>query len=155
MFSKPSKTTQTTKSTTHASGSSAKGGLSIINADLRVSGDLISDSDVQVDGFVDGDIRTRNLTIGQTGEVRGEIVADRIRVCGTIHGQIRAKDVSLADSAKVIGDILHESLSIEPGAHLEGHCRRVESAMAEEGGLTVIQAGQIVASNVKKDIKLS
>lgn len=151
MFSKASKTTQTT----NKSGSQAaekKGGLSVINADLRVTGDLISESDVQVDGSVNGDIRTRTLTIGQSGEVRGEIVADKIRICGTVIGQVRAKDVSLSDTARMIGDILHESLSIEPGAHIEGHCRRIESA-ADEGGLTVIQAGQVVAANVKKENK--
>ncbi|MEQ5774070.1 MULTISPECIES: polymer-forming cytoskeletal protein [unclassified Thalassospira] len=149
MFSKSNKT-QTSTNNTHTTSSSSKvGGLSVINSDLRISGDLVSESDVQVDGFVDGDIRTRNLTIGQHGEVRGEIVADRVRVCGKVTGQIRSKDVSLADTAKMIGDILHETLAIEPGAHLEGHCRRIESI--EEGGLTVIQAGKIVASNVKKE----
>ena len=151
MFSKASKTTQSTnKSGSH--GTEKKGGLSVINADLRVTGDLISESDVQVDGSVNGDIRTRTLTIGQSGEVRGEIVADKIRICGTVIGQVRAKDVSLSDTARMIGDILHESLSIEPGAHIEGHCRRIESA-ADEGGLTVIQAGQVVAANVKKENK--
>ncbi|AUG53009.1 bactofilin family protein [Thalassospira marina] len=150
MFSKSNKT-QTSTSNTHTTPSPSKaGGLSVISSDLRISGDLVSESDVQVDGFVDGDIRTRNLTIGQHGEVRGEIIADRVRVCGKVTGQIRAKDVSLADTAKMIGDILHETLAIEPGAHLEGHCRRIESV--EEGGLTVIQAGKIVASNVKKEV---
>ncbi|OSQ37910.1 bactofilin family protein [Thalassospira mesophila] len=149
MFSKSNKT-QTSTNNAHSNVAHSKaGGLSVINSDLRICGDLVSESDVQVDGFVDGDIRTRNLTIGQGGEVRGEIIADRVRVCGKVTGQIRAKDVSLADSAKMIGDILHETLAIEPGAHLEGHCRRIESV--EEGGLTVIQAGKIVASNVKKE----
>ena len=152
MFSKASKTTQTTSKNGSNSTAEKKGGLSVINADLRVTGDLISESDVQVDGSVNGDIRTRTLTIGQSGEVRGEIVADKIRICGTVIGQVRAKDVSLSDTARMIGDILHESLSIEPGAHIEGHCRRIESA-ADEGGLTVIQAGQVVAANVKKENK--
>jgi len=151
MFSKASKTTQTTTKS-GAQAADKKGGLSVINADLRVTGDLISESDVQVDGSVNGDIRTRTLTIGQSGEVRGEIVAEKIRICGTVIGQVRAKDVSLSDTARMIGDILHESLSIEPGAHIEGHCRRIESA-ADEGGLTVIQAGQVVAANVKKENK--
>ncbi|KZB50950.1 bactofilin family protein [Thalassospira xiamenensis] len=151
MFSKTSKTQQGTSSS-HNSASEKKGGLSIINSDLRVTGDLISESDVQVDGFVNGDIRTRNLTIGQHGEVRGEIVAEKVRICGSVTGQVRARDVSLAETARMLGDILHESLSIEPGAHIEGHCRRIEGAV-EEGGLTVIQAGQIVAANVKKEHK--
>lgn len=151
MFSKTSKTTQT-GTTKNGHAAEKKGGLSVINADLRVTGDLVSESDVQVDGSVNGDIRTRNLTIGQHGEVRGEIVADKIRICGAVIGQVRARDVSLSDTARMIGDILHESLSIEPGAHIEGHCRRIES-LADEGGLTVIQAGQVVAANVKKEHK--
>ncbi|KJE36930.1 integral membrane protein CcmA involved in cell shape determination [Thalassospira sp. HJ] len=151
MFSKASKTTQTTNKSSGNTTAEKKGGLSVINADLRVTGDLISESDVQVDGSVNGDIRTRTLTIGQSGEVRGEIVAEKIRICGTVIGQVRAKDVSLSDTARMIGDILHESLSIEPGAHIEGHCRRIEGV--EEGGLTVIQAGQVVAANVKKENK--
>lgn len=152
MFSKTSKTTQTGTTKNGNPANEKKGGLSVINADLRVTGDLVSESDVQVDGSVNGDIRTRNLTIGQSGEVRGEIVADKVRVCGAVIGQVRARDVSLSDTARMIGDILHESLSIEPGAHIEGHCRRIEG-VAEEGGLTVIQAGQIVAANVKKEHK--
>lgn len=151
MFSKASKKTQTTTKNNGNTIADKKGGLSVINADLRVTGDLISESDVQVDGSVNGDIRTRTLTIGQNGEVRGEIVADKIRICGTVIGQVRAKDVSLSETARMIGDILHESLSIEPGAHIEGHCRRIEGV--EEGGLTVIQAGQVVAANVKKENK--
>jgi cytoskeletal protein CcmA (bactofilin family) len=152
MFSKTSKTTQTGTTKNGSSAADKKGGLSVINADLRVTGDLISESDVQVDGSVNGDIRTRTLTIGQHGEVRGEIIADKIRICGAVVGQVRARDVSLAETARMIGDILHESLSIEPGAHIEGHCRRIEGA-TEEGGLTVIQAGQVVAANVKKENK--
>lgn len=151
MFSKTSKRQQTTTNS-HNSATEKRGGLSIINSDLRVTGDLISESDVQVDGFVNGDIRTRTLTIGQNGEVRGEIVAEKVRICGSVTGQVRARDVSLAETARMLGDILHESLSIEPGAHIEGHCRRIEGAI-EEGGLTVIQAGQIVAANVKKEHK--
>ena len=151
MFSKASKKTQTTTKNGN-SVTEKKGGLSVINVDLRVSGDLISESDVQVDGSVNGDIRTRTLTIGQNGEVRGEIIADKVRICGAVVGQVRARDVSLSETARMIGDILHESLSIEPGAHIEGHCRRIEGA-AEEGGLTVIQAGQVVAANVKKENK--
>lgn len=151
MFSKTSKTTQTGTSK-HGNVAEKKGGLSVINVDLRVTGDLVSESDVQVDGSVNGDIRTRNLTIGQHGEVRGEIVADKVRICGAVIGQVRARDVSLSDTARMMGDILHESLSIEPGAHIEGHCRRIES-LADEGGLTVIQAGQVVAANVKKEHK--
>jgi len=97
----------------------------MISTDLRIVGDLNSEGEVQIDGTVDGDIRTRILLIGETAHIKGEIIADSVRVHGTVTGQIKAQSVSLASTAHVIGDILHENLSIEQGAYLEGHCRRM------------------------------
>ena len=88
-------------------------------------GDLSSDGELQIDGTIDGDIRTKSLLVGETANIKGEIVADRIQVHGTINGQIKARSVTLARSARVIGDILHEDLAIENGAFLEGHCKRL------------------------------
>lgn len=98
---------------------------SIISSDLKIVGDLHSDGEIQIDGTVNGDIRTVALVIGETAKVTGEIVADAVRVLGTLNGQIKAKVVKLAASAHVVGDIMHEDLSIETGAFLEGHCKRM------------------------------
>lgn len=98
---------------------------SIISGDLKVVGDLNSEGEIQVDGSVDGDIRSKDLLIGETATVKGEIVADIVRIFGTVNGQIKARAVTLAKSAHVVGDILHTNLSIEEGAFLEGHCKRM------------------------------
>lgn len=98
---------------------------SIISRDLNIVGDLLSEGEIQIDGTVNGDIRTRVLIIGETAKVKGEIVAETVRILGSVDGQIKAKVVKLAQSAHVIGDILHEDLSIETGAFLEGHCKRM------------------------------
>lgn len=103
---------------------------SIISSDLKIVGDLHSDGEIQIDGTVNGDIRTAALVIGETAKVTGEVVADAVRVLGTVNGQIKAKVVKLAASAHVVGDIMHEDLSIETGAFLEGHCKRM--AIKEE-----------------------
>ena len=122
MFSK------TSKGTSSQSGQQPtvkSAGPSIISADLRIIGDLSSDGEIQIDGTIDGDIRTKSLLVGETANIKGEIVADRVQVHGTINGQIKARSVTLARSARVIGDILHEDLAIENGAFLEGHCKRL------------------------------
>lgn len=98
---------------------------SIISRDLNIVGDLHSEGEIQIDGSVNGDIRTHALVIGETAKVKGEIVADAIRILGSVNGQIKARVVKLAASAHVVGDILHEDLSIETGAFLEGHCKRM------------------------------
>lgn len=126
MFSKGSKT----PSRDHKTEGSAKGVPSIISADLTITGDLVSSGEIQVDGSIEGDIRCRALVIGVNGAVTGEIEADSIRLHGKVTGQVRAKTVFLAATAHMIGDITHESLAIEPGAFMEGHCRRMSESVA-------------------------
>jgi cytoskeletal protein CcmA (bactofilin family) len=110
-----------------AIGTGRKGAApSIISADLQIVGDMSSGGDLQVDGAVQGDIRSQALTIGESAQVRGSVYAETVRVCGSVIGQIEAKRVELTRTARVTGDILHEVLSIESGAYLEGNCRRID-----------------------------
>ncbi len=44
---------------------------------------------------------------------------------GAVKGMVRAKSVFLASTARMSGDVEHESLAIEPGAYMEGHCKRI------------------------------
>src|SRR3970040_2689068 len=97
---------------------------SIISADLRIVGDLSSDGEIQVDGAIDGDIRTKSLLIGETAHIKGEIVAESVHVHGTVNGQIKSTAVNLAKTAHVVGDILHEDLALETGPLLDGPCTR-------------------------------
>ena len=99
---------------------------SLISHDLKVIGNLKSDGEVQIDGSVEGDVGSKTLLIGESAHIKGEVVADSVVVQGTVNGQIKARSVKLAKSAHVVGDIMHQDLSIETGAFLEGHCRRIE-----------------------------
>ena len=101
---------------------------SIISPDLRVNGDLVCSGDIQVDGWIEGDIQSRNVVIGESATVHGAVQAENVRICGSVNGQIRSDNVTLEKSARVTGDILHKSLSIEQGAFLEGMCKRIDSS---------------------------
>jgi len=129
MFSKASnsKPGQPSMSSDGAKLAPKKAGVpSIISPDLRVNGDLVCSGDIQVDGWIEGDIQSRNVVVGESATVHGAIQAENVRICGTVNGQIRADNVTLEKSARVTGDILHKSLSIEQGAFLEGMCKRID-----------------------------
>lgn len=127
MFSKVNKSGQ--PATVHESPRpSVKAGIpSIISADLRITGDLVCSGDVQIDGWVEGDIQSRNITIGEGATVQGGLQAESVRICGLVNGEVRADMVVLEKTARVTGDILHKSLAIEQGAYLEGMCRRTDT----------------------------
>jgi cytoskeletal protein CcmA (bactofilin family) len=97
----------------------------IIGADFRVKGDISCEGDIQLEGTVDGNIKSVRLTVGETGIVNGDVNAEDVRVHGKIVGTIKAKTVGLAGTGHVTGDILHERLSVENGAFVNGHCRRL------------------------------
>lgn len=94
--------------------------VSLISADLSVTGDLVSPGDLQIDGFVEGDIRCQSLTIGPSASVTGNVVAEDVLIRGTLNGGIEARSVTLGKTAQVTGDILHETIAIEAGAVLDG-----------------------------------
>jgi len=98
---------------------------SIISVDLSVQGNLASNGEIQVDGNVQGDIKCKALIVGTKGSVSGEVTAQTVRIHGAIRGEVKANSVFLASTARMSGDIEHESLAIEPGAFMEGYCRRV------------------------------
>ncbi len=108
--------------------SSGKGSVppSILSRDLRVTGNLSSAGDMQVDGIVEGDVKSRTLTLGETGVVTGIVEAEQARICGSIKGKLVARSVELTRTAKVFGDIIHQTLSIEAGAKVEGMLSRME-----------------------------
>ena len=134
----PSNTQQSAPAPSQAKKNS--GVPSIISSDLTIRGDLESRGDIQVDGEVQGDISSQTLTIGESAVVHGGVRADTLRVCGTINGEVKATTVVLTKTAKVNGDIVHQNLTIEAGAFLEGHCRRLEPERAG-GGAKVQPAG--------------
>ncbi len=104
---------------------------SIIASDVTITGDLITEGDIQMDGTVVGDVKSRTLTIGEQAQVEGSIAAKDLRVFGAIVGQVEAESVALNKNAKVMGDIVHHHLTIEQGATLEGNLRRMKVAQPD------------------------
>jgi cytoskeletal protein CcmA (bactofilin family) len=142
MFSKASKQGSASNSSESARSAGKSSVPSIISADLRINGDLICSGDVQVDGWVEGDIQSRNIVIGEGATVHGSLQAETVRVCGLVKGAIKADSVVLEKTAKVTGDIMHKSLAIEQGAQLEGMCKRLDPPAATQVALPVSVANQ-------------
>lgn len=104
---------------------------SIISADLTVTGTLLSTGDIQIDGRVEGDVRSVGLVIGEKAEIHGEIFAEDVTVRGKVLGRIRARKIQLAATSHVEGDILHEAFAVESGAFFEGNCRHSDNPLGD------------------------
>jgi cytoskeletal protein CcmA (bactofilin family) len=99
---------------------------SLITANVAVSGDLVSDGEVHLDGTVIGDVRVGRLSLGETGAIEGAIEADSVDIRGRVRGAITARSVRLHASADVEGDVAHAEIAIESGARFVGRSLRLE-----------------------------
>ncbi|MGQ0674070.1 MAG: bactofilin family protein [Hyphomicrobium sp.] len=101
-----------------------------IGLDLTISGNLVSSGKVQVEGEVQGDVRGRDVTVGEKALVSGGIVAEEVTVGGTVQGSIRGQHVKLLSTARFEGDVYYKLLGLMSGAHFEGKSQRVDDPLA-------------------------
>ncbi|MGH7001090.1 MAG: bactofilin family protein [Stellaceae bacterium] len=97
--------------------------MSVISKALKITGQLESTEDIQVDGEVDGDVRGVSVKIGSNAKVKGTVYGDTVELAGTVDGKIEAKKVVLTSTAHMSGDVIHQDIKIDSGAYVDGHCR--------------------------------
>ena len=128
--------------TSHGTAGKKRPQHSIIGSDLKITGDIESSGDITVHGVVEGSIKCRTLTLGDS-PVISSVDAETVRISGTFDGEVRAKKVSLIKNAKVTGDIYHESLEVESGATIEGRLARLDGGKsAGNGKVTDLKTAQ-------------
>lgn len=94
------------------------GGGSTFYGDLRVSGGMM------IDGDVDGNIEiSGNIIVAERARVRGNITAKSAIISGIVIGDIRAPEsIKLMSSSTVIGDVSTRKLHVADKVILHGHC---------------------------------
>ncbi len=142
----PSSTPQPASTPTRPMGAplrtADRGTPSIIGPELRITGNLVSHGELQIEGEIQGDIHGAHVLIGERAQITGGIVADEVVVRGHVMGSVRGKRVLLQSSSHVEGDIYHLTLAIEQGAYFEGKSRRTEDPTA---GFSLPEASQPTA----------
>jgi cytoskeletal protein CcmA (bactofilin family) len=96
--------------------------VTIIGTGVVIEGKLSSKGDVRIDGSVKGDVKADgNVTVGESGEVDGQLFADIITLGGKVMGSVNAKEkLVLEAKAALKGDIVTKILVVEAGAKFDG-----------------------------------
>ena len=106
-------------------------GRSLVGETLQVQGDLRSSGGVDVAGLVNGNVFVSEMTVSDTGSIRGTIEASNIEINGHIEGKITADSVILGKNAIIKGDIFfRQTLKTEEGADIDGYIKRINNGKA-------------------------
>ena len=108
---------------------------STIGKDLKLQGCVRLEENLVIEGYVEGPVHIiGELEISAGGVVRGDIVADIIKVAGTIVGNIRSrKDLQVLDGARIHGDIRSPHVSLSHRAQHRGNVSLVPNPAERSG----------------------
>ena len=103
-------------------------GRSHIGETLQLEGDLRTSGSVDVAGLINGNIFVSEITVTETGSVRGSIEATSIEINGHVEGKVAADTVILGKTAVIKGDIFFKNtLKTEEGADIDGYIKRANN----------------------------
>src|SRR5215472_15013588 len=99
--------------------------LSVIAAGTKITGELISDGIIKVEGIVIGSIHAdRQVLVAKGGVIQGDIYTRDAVVGGEVHGSVLADDrVEVQASSIIDGDITTLRIVIHEGGEVNGHVR--------------------------------
>ena len=96
--------------------------VSVIGRTTRVRGRVTGAVDLEVQGFVEGEIAVGgDVTVDAHGMVGAGVRGRRLVIRGAVKGDLVGEEaVSLEDGARVVGDIRAPRVAIGPGALVRG-----------------------------------
>ncbi len=114
------------------SSQGSKPGLSTISDALSITGNVISNGEIRLDGEVHGDIHCASLVLSENARLEGSAVAEDVVVAGRLIGSVRAVRLSLQAGSHMEGDVLCQTLAIEKGAYFDGKSRPLDDPLASK-----------------------
>lgn len=106
----------------------------------KVVGDIITDSNLRIDGEIVGNVFSRSkVVIGELGVIFGNISCLEADIEGKVNGSLEIEELLvLREKSKIVGDILTSKLHIEEGAVFLGSCHMTgHEALREQAHLVV------------------
>ena len=103
-------------------------GRSYVGETMQLEGDLRTSGAVDVAGLINGNIFVSEMTISETGSIRGAVESGTIEINGHVEGKISADTVIIGKTAVIKGDIFFKStLRTEEGADIDGYIKRISN----------------------------
>ena len=111
-------------------------GMTLIDRDVTLIGEIVSDENIRLRGRVEGNVLTSgSVVIEPQGSVRGDITAENLIVEGSIEGKV----------------VVARKFELRPTGRMRGDIRASVVAIAEESFLQgKVLATEKISTNVKK-----
>ncbi len=123
-------------------------GTIVVGRDMAIRGAVRNCREIEVYGYVEGEIAAQSVIIREGGRVFGKIRAGSAEVHGILQGTAFVKDLmTIRNGGSVSGNVQYGQLAMEIGGDLSADVRNVPPAIFGDLDLTVAR-GQAVKITV-------
>ena len=104
--------------------------ISRISAGTVIKGEILSPTDIRIDGTFEGRIQSKGrVVVGETAVIKADIVCENVDLWGKVEGNLFVMNtLSLKEGCTVTGNLHIRRLSVELGATFNGNCKTITEA---------------------------
>ena len=107
-------------------------GRSYVGETLQLEGDLRTSGSLDIAGLINGNVYVSDVTVTETGSVRGSLEASKVEINGHIQGRVTADAVVIGSNAVIKGDVyFKDTLKTEEGADIDGYIKRINKGKTD------------------------
>ena len=108
-------------------------GAVIIGEGVVIKGVVSTSGDAVILGEVEGEVNARELTVGDTGKLKGKIVADIANIHGIVHENVKVNNsLNLGKTGRIYGSVEYCEIEIEKGGEIVGTLTQSGTAAGRE-----------------------
>jgi cytoskeletal protein CcmA (bactofilin family) len=112
--------------------------VTVIREDMIIKGSIRRCRQLEVQGYIEGEVEAGSLIVHPEGRVFGKVRADSIEVLGTVQGDVVVKHLChIRSSGSVAGSVIYGELAMESGADLTADVRNVPPTLGGDFELSV------------------
>ena len=99
----------------------------VIGEGVTLKGEITNANEVQIDGVADVVLKTDNLTVGSTGNLKGSIETENADIWGKIDGDVKVSNtLTIQELGSASGKIEYAKMQIKLGGEITGDLVRNE-----------------------------
>jgi cytoskeletal protein CcmA (bactofilin family) len=122
-------------------------GVLIVREDTIIKGEIRNARQIEVYGYVEGDVSGQSLLVHEGGQCYGNIKAEQADVHGTVQGDVIVKHlINIRSSGSVTGNVQYGQLAMETGGNLSAEVRNVPPTIAGDLDLAVAKGRSVTVT---------
>lgn len=121
-------------------------GVLIVTEDTVIRGvtEMRNCRQLEVHGYMEGDVSARNVLVHKTGRLFGSVKTDTAEIHGTVQGDVVVKNlIDIRSSGNVSGNVKYGKLALEIGGNLSAEVRNVPPSVGGDLNLEVGRGGSV------------